>query len=105
MAAAYNGLMGTTRQSTDHFDHLDDASDDAPVDAPTSSVDLPRIEKAAREIRIASGENPDREGLLKTPNRVARAYAELVGGCNIDPRKHLKTVFHEDYQEIVLLRD
>ncbi|HTW94683.1 MAG TPA: GTP cyclohydrolase I FolE [Tepidisphaeraceae bacterium] len=69
------------------------------------TVDLPRIEKAVREILIAIGENPDREGLLKTPGRVARAYSELMSGLREDPRQHLKTVFRERYDEIVLLRD
>lgn len=68
-------------------------------------VDLPRIERAVREILIAVGENPDREGLLRTPNRVARSYAELMAGLNEDPRTHLRTVFHERYDEVVLLRD
>jgi GTP cyclohydrolase I len=68
-------------------------------------VDLPKIERAVRDILSAVGENPDREGLLKTPNRVARAYAELMAGLKEDPRKHLKTVFHERYDEVVLLRD
>ncbi|MCC6239458.1 MAG: GTP cyclohydrolase I FolE [Phycisphaerales bacterium] len=68
-------------------------------------VDIPRIEKAVREILLAVGENPDREGLIKTPNRVARAYAELLCGLRADPRKHLKTVFHERYNEVVMLRD
>jgi GTP cyclohydrolase I len=71
----------------------------------TQPVDLPRIEKAVREILIAVGEDPNREGLLKTPARVARAYAELFAGMREDPRRHLKTVFHEQYDEIVLLRD
>lgn len=70
-----------------------------------SPVDLPRIERAVREILLAVGENPDREGLLKTPNRVARAYTELLSGLREDPRRHLKTVFHENYDEVVLLRD
>jgi GTP cyclohydrolase I len=70
-----------------------------------SDVDLPRIERAVREILVAVGENPEREGLLKTPARVARAYAELFAGMHEDPRRHLKTVFHERYDEIVLLRD
>ena len=87
------------------FEHLDDASDDEPVGAPESSLDMPRIEKAVRELLLAIGENPDREGLLKTPNRVARAYAEMVCGLATDPRVHLRTVFHEDYEEVVLLRD
>ena len=68
-------------------------------------VDLPRIERAVREILLAVGEDPNREGLLKTPNRVARAYAELFAGLQDDPCRHLKTVFTENYDEIVLLRD
>ena len=82
-----------------------DASDVIPADMQPANVDLPRIEKAVREILLAVGENPDREGLLKTPNRVARAYAELMAGLQDDPRRHLKTVFRERYDEIVLLRD
>jgi len=69
------------------------------------TVDLVRIEKAVREILLAIGEDPDREGLLKTPNRVARAYFELTVGLKEDPKVHLKTVFHERYDEIVLLRN
>jgi GTP cyclohydrolase I len=72
---------------------------------PSPQVDMPRIERAVREILIAVGENPQREGLLKTPSRVARAYAELMAGLTEDPRTHLRTVFHERYDEIVLLRD
>ncbi len=73
--------------------------------AAASGVDLARIERAVREILLAVGENPDREGLLKTPNRVARAYAELTVGLREDPTGHLKTVFTEQYDEVVLLRD
>lgn len=79
--------------------------DDDSSGAKHADVDLPRIERAVREILIAVGENPDREGLLKTPNRVARAYAELMSGLKETPREHLKTVFHERYDEVVLLRD
>lgn len=68
-------------------------------------VDLLRIERAVREILIAVGEDPDREGLARTPNRVARSYAELMAGLNEDPRMHLRTVFTERYDEVVLLRD
>ncbi len=68
-------------------------------------VDIPRIEKAVREILIAVGEDPNREGLIKTPNRVARAYGELMAGLQDDPKRHLKTVFTEEYDEVVLLRD
>ena len=68
-------------------------------------VDLPRIERAVREILLAVGENPDREGLLETPARVARSYVELMSGLSENPRTHLRTVFHEKYDEVVLLRD
>lgn len=70
-----------------------------------AEIDTARIERAVREILLAVGEDPDREGLLKTPNRVARAYGELMAGLREDPRRHLKTVFEERYDEIVLLRD
>jgi GTP cyclohydrolase I len=82
-----------------------DAADALPAQMPPAKVDIPRIEKAVREILLAVGENPDREGLLKTPNRVAHSYAELMAGLKEDPRAHLKTVFHERYDEVVLLRD
>jgi len=54
---------------------------------------------------VGLGENPDREGLLKTPGRVARSLAEQMAGLGHDPRVHLRTVFHEKCDEIVLLRD
>jgi GTP cyclohydrolase I len=69
------------------------------------AVDLPRIEKAVREILFAIGENPDRPSLVETPNRVARMYAELFSGLHIDPSRHLKKVFQEQYDELVLVRD
>jgi GTP cyclohydrolase IA len=75
------------------------------VQTPSSPVDQPRIERAVRELLIAIGENPEREGLRKTPSRVARAYTEMMAGLNEDPRRHLRTVFHERYDEVVLLRD
>lgn len=68
-------------------------------------VDLPRIERAVREILTAVGEDPDREGLLETPARVARMYAELFAGLHDDPRRHLKKFFTEKYDEMVLVRD
>ena len=60
-------------------------------------VDQPRIARAVREILCAIGENPDREGLLETPQRVARMYAELFQGLNQDPAVHLKKFFTEKY--------
>lgn len=68
-------------------------------------VDLPRIERAVREILVAIGENPDREGLVRTPRRVARAYAELFAGLRLDPASVLTTAFEEDHEEMVLVRD
>ena len=68
-------------------------------------VDLPRIEEAVREILAAVGEDPDREGLLETPGRVARMYAELFRGLHEDPRVHLRKFFSEEYDEVVLVRD
>jgi GTP cyclohydrolase I len=70
-----------------------------------AGVDLPRIERAVREILAAVGEDPNREGLLETPARVARMYAELFSGLHDDPRKHLQKFFVEQYDEIVLVRD
>jgi GTP cyclohydrolase I len=68
-------------------------------------IDTERIIKAVKEILIAVGEDVEREGLKKTPERVARMYAELLGGMHEDPKKHLKSTFTENYDEIVLLRD
>jgi len=70
-----------------------------------TSVDTKRIEKAVREILLAVGEDTGREGLKGTPGRVARMYAELLGGMHEDPKQHLRSVFTENYDEIVLLRD
>ncbi len=74
-------------------------------DLTENKVDLPRIERAVREILEAVGEDPDRDGLLETPARVARMYAELFGGLHLDPGRHLKKVFQETYDEMVLVRD
>jgi GTP cyclohydrolase IA len=73
--------------------------------APEAPVDRPRIERAIREILLAVGEDPDREGLRETPSRVARMYAELFGGLHQDPRRHLRQFFSETCDEVVLVRD
>jgi GTP cyclohydrolase I len=70
-----------------------------------SAVDLPRIEAAVREILIAVGEDPDRDGLRRTPTRVARAYAELFAGLRVDPAQVLTTTFEANHEELVLVRD
>ena len=69
------------------------------------AVDLARIEKAVREILIAIGEDPDRDGLRRTPGRVARAYAELFAGMRVDPASVVTTTFEADHEELVLVRD
>jgi len=69
------------------------------------AIDTERIIKAVQEILIAVGEDTEREGLKKTPERVARMYTELLGGMHEDIKKHLKSTFTENYDEIVLLRD
>ena len=68
-------------------------------------IDQPRIERAVREILIAIGEDPDRDGLIDTPARVARAYAEQFSGLSQDPEDVLGTVFDADHDELILVRD
>lgn len=70
-----------------------------------TKVDIERIEKAVKEILLAVGEDVEREGLKRTPTRIANMYAELLAGMHEDPKQHLRSVFSEDYDEIVLLRD
>jgi len=68
-------------------------------------IDKNRIAAAVREILIAIGETPDREGLRETPQRVARMYQELFSGLHEDPATYTKKFFSENYNEIVLVRD
>jgi GTP cyclohydrolase I len=67
-------------------------------------VDRARIERAVREILISIGEDPDREGLLGTPERVADAYAYLFAGLGEDPTRHLEVGFMESARDTVLIR-
>lgn len=71
----------------------------------TAEFDQDRAEAAVRELLIAVGEDPDREGLLDTPGRVARACQEVFAGLYEDPADVLDTTFPEDHQELVLVRD
>lgn len=68
-------------------------------------VDLRRAEAAVRELLLAVGEDPDREGLRDTPARVARAYQEIFAGLFADPGDMLETTFDEDHDEVVLVKD
>lgn len=70
-----------------------------------SAVDLSAIKGAVRTILRAVGEDPDRDGLLETPRRVAKMYAEMFSGLQQDPGRHLDVTFEESYDEIVLVRD
>lgn len=75
------------------------------MSGPTGPVDQPRIEAAVREILAAIGEDPERDGLQKTPARVARMYAEICGGLHQNPDEHLLTTFEAEHDEMVMVRD
>jgi GTP cyclohydrolase I len=91
----------------DRIDGLgqDPRTGDPVADLPEGRVDAARIEAAVREILVAIGEDPDRPGLLDTPARVARAYAETFAGLLQDPYEVLATTFDEDHDEMVVVKD
>src|SRR3981081_1810709 len=91
-------MESTTRSSVAHCQADDDA-------AAPQGADLPRIERAVREILAAVGEDPDREGLLETPDRVARMYAEIFAGLRTDPAVYLHKTFTQKHDEMVLVKD
>ena len=68
-------------------------------------MDKKRIEAAVREILAAVGEDPDREGLVETPARVARMYEEIFSGLEDDPKRHVKLFNEEKNEEMVIVRD
>jgi GTP cyclohydrolase I len=101
-----NEMTGSLLDENDgHPSEAGMVPDQASAGTEPSKIDHPRIERAVREILIAVGEDPDREGLKETPARVARMYAELFSGLHLDPRRHLKKFFTERYDEVVLVRD
>ena len=69
------------------------------------SVNIEQIEKSVREILVAIGEDPERNGLLETPRRVAKMYEELFTGLQADPSEHLQVTFDEQHDEMVMVRD
>ena len=77
------------------------------VDGPLThpGVDQERVAAAVREILLAIGEDPDRDGLIDTPARVARSYAEIFAGMSADPAEILATTFDVDHEEMVLVKD
>lgn len=72
---------------------------------PSGRVDLDRAEAAVRELLIAVGEDPDRDGLKSTPARVARSYVEIFAGLFVEPDDVLETTFDEHHDELVLVKD
>jgi len=70
-----------------------------------ANVDHAKIEEAVKMILEAVGEDPEREGLLDTPKRVARMYEEIFAGLNQDPKQYFETIFGEEHEEMVLVKD
>lgn len=70
-----------------------------------ANVDHAKIEEAVKMILEAVGEDPDREGLLDTPKRVARMYEEIFAGLHQDPKQYFETIFGEEHEEMVLVKD
>ena len=69
------------------------------------NMDLPKIENAVRDILTAIGEDPEREGLIETPQRVARMYADVFAGLHRDSKKDIKTFHGEGNDEMILIGD
>jgi GTP cyclohydrolase I len=85
---------------------VEDDDFDAVIEpADGSTFDAARAEKAVRELLIACGEDPDRDGLLETPARVARAYQEMFAGLHTNPDTVLDRTFDESHEELVLVTD
>ena len=80
-------------------------AEDVEISPKANEVDHAKIEAAVRDILEAIGEDPDRDGLLDTPARVARMYAEITGGLREDPVEHLYKVFDVDHDEMIMVRD
>jgi GTP cyclohydrolase I len=98
--------LDETKRSNGVDDHapMDSGNGAEPV-RPEGQVDTARIEAAVREILLAIGEDPERDGLLHTPTRVARMYSEIFAGLHEDPGHHLKVVFEANHDEMVMVRD
>lgn len=68
-------------------------------------IDLERIARAVREILEAVGEDPDRDGLVRTPERVAKMYGEVLAGLHENPAEHLSVTFEASHDEMVMVKD
>jgi len=75
------------------------------VEAQRPSIDRGRVERAVREVLLAIGEDPDRDGLVRTPARVADMFTEIFSGLDEDPASHLTVRFDADHDEMVMVRD
>jgi len=95
----------TTHQASETTDERRNDAESHRADSTTGVVDQARVAAAVREILVAIGEDPDREGLRGTPDRVARMYEEMFSGMRVDPRSLFDAVFTEKYEEMVVLRD
>ena len=71
----------------------------------SNEYDQAAVEKAVRDLLAAIGEDPDRDGLVDTPARLGRSFAELLEGYNTDPREHLRRVFPVEHNDLVLVKD
>ncbi|KIQ18205.1 GTP cyclohydrolase [Rhodococcus sp. MEB064] len=92
--------------SVNHADQTDAPTNSEPLSVMSGrAFDQARAEAAVRELLLAVGEDPEREGLRDTPARVARAYKEVFGGLFVDPDEVLGTTFDESHRELVLVRD
>lgn len=70
-----------------------------------SGVDKPAVVRAMRDLLVAIGEDPDRDGLARTPERIAEMYDEIFCGLHDDPRRHLSVTFEADHDEMIMVRD
>jgi GTP cyclohydrolase I len=86
-----------------HLKEIPPEPDRPTLDRPT--IDRPRVERAVREILLAIGEDPDRDGLVRTPTRVADMFTEIFAGLGEDPAGHLTVRFDADHDEMVMVRD
>ena len=102
---------GSDHNGSDHngSDHngsdLNVADEFPPGPVLSPAVDQPRIARAVREILEAIGEDPDRDGLMDTPARVARMYAETCAGLHTEPSQHLRVTFDAGHDEMIMVRD
>jgi GTP cyclohydrolase I len=105
MGEGQRGVAQHEELPLSHATRTEAESRRAAVSRNGNRVDKPRIEAAVREILAAVGEDPNREGLQDTPARVARMYAEMFAGLHQDPRVHLRRLFTQKYDEMVLVKD